>query len=61
MPGLCPFRRQQEEDDDGGGNAAAEEEARMEALGRDESAKFEKCMGVSWIKRPERVSALPAA
>ena len=51
----------QEDDDDGGGNAAAEEEARLEALAHDESEKFEKSMGVSWIVHPEKVSALPTA
>ena len=61
--GLLPDLTQQpiDEDDDGGGNAAAEEEARMEALAHDESAKFEKAMGVSWIEHPPKVSALPSA
>ena len=61
--GLLPDLTQQpiDEDDDGGGNAAAEEEARMEALAHDESTKFEKAMGVSWIEHPPKVSALPSA
>lgn len=59
--GLLPDLTQQQEDDDDGANAAAEEEAKWEALAHDESVKFEKCMGVSWIKYPEVVSALPPA
>lgn len=61
--GLLPdLTAQPQEDDDGdGGNAAAEEEARLEALAHDESEKFEKAMGVSWIVHPEKVSALPSA
>lgn len=59
--GLLPDLTQPQDDDEEGGNAAAEEEARMEALGKDETAKFEKCMGVSWVVRPPHVSALPSA
>jgi dynein intermediate chain 1 len=60
--GLLPELGQPAEDDgDDGGNAAAEEEARNEALAADESAKFVASMGVSWIIRPEVVSAIPAA
>jgi dynein intermediate chain 1 len=59
--GLLPDLAVQTEDEDDGGNAAAEEEARNEALAADEAAKFIKSMGVSWVVRPEVVSALPAA
>lgn len=59
--GLLPDLTQQpDDDDDAGGNAAAEEEARLEALTHDESKKFVKAMGVSWIEHPEKVSALPS-
>lgn len=60
--GLLPDLTQQpEDDDDGNANAAAEEEAKLEALSHDESAKFEKSMGVSWIEHAPKVSALPTA
>lgn len=60
--GLLPDLTQQpDDDDDGGGNAAAEEEAKNEALAKDESEKFVKSMGVSWVIREEKVSAIPAA
>lgn len=60
--GLLPDLTQQpDDDDDGGGNLAAEEEAKNEALAKDESEKFVKSMGVSWIVREEKVSAIPAA
>ena len=57
--GLLPDLTQQpDEDEEGGGNPAAEEEARLEALAQDETAKFEKSMGVSWIIYPEKETAL---
>ncbi|OHT12342.1 Dynein intermediate chain 2, ciliary-related protein [Tritrichomonas foetus] len=59
--GLLPDLTQQPDEDDDGGNPAAEEEARIEAMSHDESEKFEKAMGVSWIVHPEKVSALPTA
>jgi dynein intermediate chain 1 len=59
--GLLPELAAGGDDEDDGGNAAAEEEARQEALAHDESEKFEKAMGVSWIVHPDKVSAIPAA
>ena len=60
--GLLPDLTQQpDDDDDGNANAAAEEEAKLEALAHDESAKFEKSMGVSWVEHAPKVSALPTA
>jgi dynein intermediate chain 1 len=59
--GLLPELGAGGDDEDDGANAAAEEEARNEALAADESAKFVKSMGVSWIIHPEHVSALPSA
>jgi hypothetical protein len=59
--GLLSDPANQEDADDDGANAAAEEESRLEALAKDETEKFEKAMGVSWILHPEVVSAIPAA
>jgi dynein intermediate chain 1 len=59
--GLLPDLANQQDDEDDAANAAAEEEARLEALSADESSKFIQAMGVSWIHRPDVVSAIPAA
>jgi dynein intermediate chain 1 len=59
--GLLPDLANQQDDEDDAANAAAEEEARLEALSVDESNKFIQAMGVSWIHRPDVVSAIPAA
>ncbi|KAH0787605.1 dynein intermediate chain 1, axonemal [Histomonas meleagridis] len=48
--GLLPNLAVPIEEDDDNGNTALEEEARKDALIRDETAKFEKSMGVSWVK-----------
>jgi hypothetical protein len=55
--GLLPDLAAQPDDDDAV-NQAAEEEARLEVLATEESAKFVRAMGVSWVVHPDVPDAL---